>query len=77
MFVQPLSDYGTCPCGGIYGLRQVEVRMSVDGRSVVLSDVPQGACPQCGSRVYKAAELEAIESVMKGRRLRPAVLPPL
>lgn len=49
--------------------------MSVEGSPVLLPDVPQGACPQCGSRVYKLAELEAIECVMKGRRLRPADSP--
>lgn len=45
--------------------------MTVDENQIVLSHVPQGACPVCGSRVYKAAELQAIESVMKGRRLHP------
>jgi len=75
MFVRPWSDYGTCPCSGTYDQRFVEVSMSVDGDRVVLPDVPQGACPTCGSRVYKLAALETIESVMKGRRLRPADLP--
>lgn len=59
-------DYGKCPCGGTYENRQVEVRMTVAGKAVVLSNVPQGACPLCGSRVYKAEVLERIEALMKG-----------
>ncbi len=40
--------------------------MTVAGKAVVLSNVPQGACPLCGSRVYKAEVLERIEALMKG-----------
>jgi hypothetical protein len=40
--------------------------MTVDGRAEVLTDVPQGACPVCGSRVYKAGVLETIEAFMRG-----------
>lgn len=61
-----LPDYGRCPCSGIYQRRHVEVRMNVKGKAVVLTNVPQGACPQCGSRVYKAETLERLESLMKG-----------
>ena len=63
MFPLP-SDYGRCPCGGVYESRIVEVRMTVGGEKVVLSEVPQGACPQCGSRIYKAGVLEQIEALM-------------
>lgn len=57
--------YGKCPCGGTYENRTVEVRMTVEGQAVVLSDIPQGACPRCGSRVYKLDMLECIEAAMK------------
>lgn len=40
--------------------------MNVNGKTVVLTGVPQGACMMCGSRVYKAEVLERIESLMKG-----------
>ncbi len=62
-----VAEYGTCPCTGKYESRTVEVRMTVGGKAVVLSDVPQGACPLCGSRVYKAEVLERIESLMHQR----------
>jgi hypothetical protein len=38
----------------------VEVRMP--GQEPI-SDVPQGRCPQCGSRYYKAWALQALEAV--------------
>ncbi|MFF0204581.1 YgiT-type zinc finger protein [Streptomyces sp. NPDC005017] len=59
-------DLGKCPCGGSYYLRNVVVRMTVNGRIVVLDDISQGSCPNCGSRVYKALTLEAVENVMRG-----------
>jgi hypothetical protein len=58
-------DYGRCPCSGRYEQRRVEVRMTVAGKVIVLTDLPQGACPICGSRVYKTEVLERIEAVMK------------
>jgi hypothetical protein len=59
-------SYGRCPCLGFYEPRWVEVKMTVKGEPVVLTGVPQGACPKCGSRVYKADVLEMIEAVMRG-----------
>lgn len=64
------TDFGKCPCSGVYESRRVEVRMTVAGRVIVLEDVPQGACPNCGSRVYKADVLELVEAVMKQRDTR-------
>jgi hypothetical protein len=43
----------------------VEVRLPRHGDPVVLSDVRQGACPQCGGRVYLVETLERIESVYR------------
>jgi hypothetical protein len=59
-------EFGRCPCSGIYENRRVEVRMTVHGKPVVFSDVSQGACPRCGSRVYKRDVLAAIEAAMRG-----------
>jgi YgiT-type zinc finger domain-containing protein len=64
----PTSDYGHCPCGGTYERRVVEVRMTVDAEAIVLTDVPQGACPVCGGRVYKMHVLEGLEATMRGDR---------
>ncbi len=75
MLIEQLNDHGTCRCRGTYDRRRVEVRMIVAGDQVVFADVPQGVCPRCGSRVYKLAELEILESVMKERPLRSAAGP--
>lgn len=64
------KEYGRCPCTGVYDHRTVEVRLNVKGKVVVLTGVPQGACPMCGSRVYKPEVLERIESLMKSEKYR-------
>jgi YgiT-type zinc finger domain-containing protein len=68
-------SYGRCPCRGLYESRSVEVKMTVGGEPVVLTGVPQGACRQCGSRVYKADILEMIEAVMRGGASRHSANP--
>lgn len=73
MALPPTSDFGPCPCGGVFERRTVEVRMTVEGEMIVIEDVPQGACPVCGSRVYKARVLEEIEATMRGDRPRAIV----
>ena len=61
------SWYGTCPCGGTYEPRVVEVRLTnQSGEPVTLPEIPQGVCPNCGSRVYKLAVLQRIEALMRG-----------
>jgi hypothetical protein len=62
-------NWGRCPCGGQYEHRLVEVKMTVEGKPVTLSDVFQGACPACGSRVYKAEQLARVEGTMKNEPL--------
>jgi hypothetical protein len=64
----PLTHWGACPCGGMYETRIVEVRMTVGDDVALLEDVQQGACPNCGSRIYKAGLLERIECLMRDRQ---------
>lgn len=52
--------FGKCACSGTIDATMVEVRMP--GQEPI-SDVPQGRCPQCGSRYYKAWALQALEAV--------------
>jgi len=42
--------------------------MNVGRSTVLFTDFPQGACPLCGSRVYKAEVLEIHEAILKGDR---------
>jgi hypothetical protein len=55
-------DFGTCPCGGRFEARFVPIRMPSRDGTIVLDDVAQGACPSCGSRVYRAGTLAHIEN---------------
>ena len=58
--------YGTCPCGGIYEPRVVEVRLTNrTGKAIALPRIPQGACSACGSRIYKLAVIQRIEAIMR------------
>ena len=61
-------SFGHCVCGGRFERRQVAVRMKGAGGFTTLPDVPQGLCPLCGSRVYRARTLELIELVMRDDR---------
>lgn len=56
-----------CPCGGQYEQKIVEIRLTPRDASapVVMRDVPQLACPVCGSRVYRAADLVIVEAIHK------------
>lgn len=71
MLLDLLNDYGSCPCSGRYDVRQVEVRMATGSGTLELRSVPQGACGRCGGRVYKLADLAALEGMMKDRWMRP------
>lgn len=69
----PPTWYGQCPCGGRYEERTVQVRLTgPHAMPRVLPDIPQGACPHCGSRVYKLAVLQRIEAERKTARSAPA-----
>jgi len=71
MITSKVVQYGPCPCRGQFENRQVEIRMTLETGTVHLNDVPQGACPVCGSRVYKAEVLERIEAMMSEQKLDP------
>ena len=58
---------GAAQCGGKYESRMVEVTIKgVGDEPVVLKNVPQGVCPVCSGRVYKAQVLERIEATYRG-----------
>jgi hypothetical protein len=59
-------QYGRCPCSGLFEPRRVEIRMMLGGQPRVWNDVAQGACPNCGSRVYKLQVLERLEALFSG-----------
>ena len=69
----PLSrvfDYGTCPFGGKYESRMVEITIKgVGDEPVVLKNVPRGVCPVCGFYVHKVQVLERIEATYRGAQI--------
>jgi YgiT-type zinc finger domain-containing protein len=65
------SQYGPCRCSGTFEQREIEVRFRIQEETVVLDDVPQGVCPSCGTKVYKANVLAAIETLMKSSVAAP------
>ena len=67
------TAFGTCGCGTSYTGRTITVNMTVRDQELSLSDVPQGFCPGCGSRVYLAAHLELLEAVMHNRAVETRV----
>jgi len=67
----PETKWGRCPCGGSYEHRLVDVRVTVEGGSIRTLTVPQGACPNCGSRVYKAETLDRIELLHRRKGSSP------
>ncbi|WP_143177568.1 hypothetical protein [Cystobacter ferrugineus] len=64
-------DYGQCPCTGNYENRLIEVDVVVEQRNVVLTNIPQGECPLCGSQVYKMQIMERIETLMASAERSP------
>jgi hypothetical protein len=57
--------FGRCPCTGLYQRRFVEVRF----KGQLLQNIPQGYCPQCGSRVYQAFVLRWLEAALQRSQL--------
>ena len=61
------AHFGRCPCGGSYEHKWVQVTFRAESGTLPLNDVSQGACPDCGSRVYKCSVLRELEAVMPGK----------
>lgn len=61
-------DYGHCACTGMYQGQLIEVEMDVAGRTVVITAIPQGECPRCGSQVYKMQVIERMESILRAEK---------
>lgn len=66
---------GICPiCGEKTEDRKVEVVDSIDGRLVVLRNVPAEVCTSCGERLFSAKIMRRMEELWQkihGRRIKP------
>ena len=59
----------TCEyCGGDIVEKRVSLHRKVNGKHVLIEDVPAGVCTQCGTRYYAANVLKTLEESIHGRR---------
>lgn len=59
----------TCEyCGGPIVEKRVTLHRKVQGRYVLIENVPAGVCTECGTRYYAANVLKTIEESLRGRR---------
>lgn len=58
-------DYGECWCENPLEGVLVEIRVKVKDRIVVLQEVPQGVCAECGIKVFKPDTLDRAESLFR------------
>ena len=71
-------DGETCEyCGGNIIEKQVTLHRKVNGRYVLIENVPAGVCTECGTRYYAANVLKMVEESVRGRRqvAREVVVP--
>lgn len=58
----------TCEyCGGTIMEKRVDLHRKVNGKYVLIENVPAGVCTQCGTRYYAANVLKTIEEIICGR----------
>ncbi|MBI1923355.1 YgiT-type zinc finger protein [Candidatus Poribacteria bacterium] len=55
-------------CNGPIVERRVELPRKVEGRYIIIENVPAGVCKACGTRYYAANVLKTIEETVRGRR---------
>jgi len=59
----------TCEyCGGAIVEKRVTLHRKLNGRYILLENVPAGVCTQCGTRYYAANVLKTVEESIRGRR---------
>lgn len=55
-------------CGGSIVEKKVVVHRKVNGRYVLVENVPAGVCTECGMRYFAANVLKMVEESVHGRR---------
>ena len=59
----------TCEyCGGVIVEKSVTLHRQVQGKHILLENVPAGVCTECGTRYYTANVLKTIEASIQGRQ---------
>jgi YgiT-type zinc finger domain-containing protein len=55
-------------CGGKIVEKRVDLHRKVNGKHVLIENVPAGVCAECGTRYYTANVLKTLEETIHGRR---------
>ena len=55
-------------CGGRIVEKRVDLHRKVNGKYVLIENVPAGVCTECGTRYYAANVLKTLEETIHGRR---------
>ena len=62
-------DGETCEyCNATITEKQVTLHRKVNGRYILIENVPAGICAECGTRYYAANVLKMVEDSVRGRR---------
>lgn len=54
-------------CGGHIAEKSVDLYRKVEGKPVLIENIPAGVCIACGARFYTADVLKALEEMIRGR----------
>lgn len=55
-------------CDGLIVEKRVDLPRKVEGKYVLIENVPAGVCTECGMRYYAANVLKIIEEIIHGRQ---------
>jgi YgiT-type zinc finger domain-containing protein len=55
-------------CEGLIVEKLIDMSRKVEGKYVLIENVPAGVCTECGTRYFTANVLKTIEETIRGRR---------
>lgn len=55
-------------CGGPMVEKRVDLLRKIEGKYILIENVPAGVCKECGTRYYTANVLKTVEATIRGRR---------
>lgn len=55
-------------CNGSIIEKKFDLSRKVEGKYILIENVPTGVCTQCGTRYYAANVLKTVEESIRGRR---------
>ncbi len=54
-------------CGGRIAEKRVDLHRKINGKYVLIENVPAGVCAECGTRYYAANVLKTLDEAIHGR----------